>query len=144
MRSGASPALAEEVVQDVMLTIWRKAAQFDPHKAEASAWIYQIARNRHIDFVRRESRPIPDELKAETESAQDASQIVALEQETRHLKQAISELPPDQKEMIEKAFIGDLSHQQISSETGLPLGTVKSRIRLGLGRLRKELEGLRR
>jgi RNA polymerase sigma-70 factor (ECF subfamily) len=144
MRSGATPALAEEVVQDVMLTIWRKAAQFDPHKADASAWIYQIARNRHIDFVRKESRPVPDELKGEADSAQDASQIVALEQEARHLKQAISELPPDQKDMIEKAFIGDLSHQQISSETGLPLGTVKSRIRLGLGRLRKELEGLRR
>ncbi|WP_234172320.1 sigma-70 family RNA polymerase sigma factor [Ruegeria pomeroyi] len=143
MRSGASPALAEEIVQDVMLTIWRKAAQFDPRKAQASAWIYQIARNRHIDIVRKEQRPIPDELGEAPEPEDDASQILALEQETEKLKQAIAQLHPDQKEMIEKAYIGELTHQQISTQTGLPLGTVKSRIRLGLGQLRKELKGLR-
>lgn len=143
MRSGANSALAEEIVQDVMLTIWRKAAQFDPRKAQASAWIYQIARNRHIDIVRKEQRPIPDELGEAPEPEDDASQILALEQETEKLKQAIAQLHPDQKEMIEKAYIGELTHQQISTQTGLPLGTVKSRIRLGLGQLRKELKGLR-
>lgn len=143
IRCGARPALAEEIVQDVMLTIWRKAAMFDPHKAQASAWIYQIARNRHIDIVRKESRPVPDELGEDPGSEPDASQILALEQEAVHLKQAIAQLHPDQKEMIEKAYIGDLTHQEISTQTGLPLGTVKSRIRLGLGRLRKELKGLR-
>lgn len=143
IRCGARPALAEEIVQDVMLTIWRKAAMFDPHKAQASAWIYQIARNRHIDIVRKENRPVPDELGEDPGSEPDASQILALEQEALHLKQAIAQLHPDQKEMIEKAYIGDLTHQEISTQTGLPLGTVKSRIRLGLGRLRKELKGLR-
>nr|WP_247676794.1 sigma-70 family RNA polymerase sigma factor [Leisingera sp. HS039] len=143
IRCGARPALAEEIVQDVMLTIWRKAALFDPHKAQASAWIYQIARNRHIDIVRKESRPVPDELAEGPGAEPDASQILALEQEAEQLKQAIALLHPDQKDMIEKAYIGDLTHQEISSQTGLPLGTVKSRIRLGLGRLRKELKGLR-
>lgn len=143
IRCGAQPALAEEIVQDVMLTIWRKAGMFDPHKAQASAWIYQIARNRHIDIVRKENRPVPDELGEDPGTEPDASQILALEQETLQLKQAIEQLHPDQKEMIEKAYIGDLTHQEISTQTGLPLGTVKSRIRLGLGRLRKELKGLR-
>ncbi|WP_409201423.1 sigma-70 family RNA polymerase sigma factor [Leisingera sp. M658] len=143
MRTGASSALAEEIVQDVMLTIWRKASQFDPHKAQASAWIYQIARNRHIDIVRKEHRPVPDELSADPGLEPDASQILGLEQEAEQLKLAIQQLQPDQKEMIEKAYIGELTHQEISSQTGLPLGTVKSRIRLGLGRLRKELKGLR-
>ncbi|MBY6058913.1 sigma-70 family RNA polymerase sigma factor [Leisingera daeponensis] len=143
IRCGARPALAEEIVQDVMLTIWRKAALFDPHKAQASAWIYQIARNRHIDIIRKERRPVPDELAEDPGTEPDASQVLALEQETLHLKQAIARLQPDQREMIEKAYIGDLTHQEISARTGLPLGTVKSRIRLGLGRLRKELKGLR-
>ncbi|NVK15138.1 MAG: sigma-70 family RNA polymerase sigma factor [Rhodobacteraceae bacterium] len=143
IRCGARPALAEEIVQDVMLTIWRKSALFDPHRAQATAWIYQIARNRHIDIVRKESRPVPDELVEDSCAEPDASQILALEQEAEQLKHAIAQLHPDQKEMIVKAYMGDLTHQEISSQTGLPLGTVKSRIRLGLGRLRKELKGLR-
>ncbi|WP_044008704.1 sigma-70 family RNA polymerase sigma factor [Leisingera methylohalidivorans] len=143
MRSGAAPALAEEIVQDVMLTIWRKAGLFDPHKAQAAAWIYQIARNRHIDIVRKENRPVPDELGEDPGLGADAGQILAMEQEAGHLKLAIEQLHPDQRDMIEKAYLGELTHQDISTQTGLPLGTVKSRIRLGLGRLRKELKGLR-
>ncbi|MGH1414542.1 MAG: sigma-70 family RNA polymerase sigma factor [Pelagimonas sp.] len=143
MRNGTGSAQAEEIVQDVMLTVWRKAAMFDPHKAQASAWIYQIARNRHIDIVRKENRPVPDELGEDPGMEPDAAQILALEQEATHLKQALRQLQPDQRDMIEKAYMGDLTHQEISSQTGLPLGTVKSRIRLGLGRLRKELRGLR-
>lgn len=143
MRSGTSAAQAEEIVQDVMLTVWRKAAMFDPHRAQASAWIYQIARNRQIDIIRKENRPIPDELAQDPGSEPDASQILAFDQEAEQLKTALELLQPDQKEMIQKAYMGDLTHQEISLQTGLPLGTVKSRIRLGLNRLRKELKGLR-
>lgn len=143
MRSGTSAAQAEEIVQDVMLTVWRKAAMFDPHRAQASAWIYQIARNRQIDIIRKENRPVPDELAQDPGSEPDASQILAFDQEAEQLKTALDLLRPDQKEMIEKAYMGDLTHQEISLQTGLPLGTVKSRIRLGLDRLRKELKGLR-
>ncbi|EBA16404.1 RNA polymerase sigma factor RpoE [Roseobacter sp. SK209-2-6] len=143
MRSGMGGAQAEEIVQDVMLTVWRKAALFDPHRAQASAWIYQIARNRQIDIIRKENRPVPDELAQDPGSEPDASQILAFDQEAEHLKTALDQLQPDQKKMIEKAYLGDLTHKEISVQTGLPLGTVKSRIRLGLNRLRKELEGLR-
>lgn len=143
MRSGLSPGQAEEIVQEVMLTVWRKAALFDPHRAQVSAWIYQIARNRQIDVMRRENRPVPEDLAEEVDLEPDASQILAIDQEATHLKRALSALKPDQREMIEKAYFGDLSHQEISTQTGLPLGTIKSRIRLGLERLRHELKGMR-
>lgn len=142
IRSGAPAHQAEEIVQDVMLTIWRKAAMFDPHRAQVSAWIYQIARNRQIDIARKENRPMPEELRQEPGSEPDASQILGLEQEAGQLKQALSRLKPEQREMIEKAYLGELTHMEISAQTGLPLGTIKSRIRLGLQRLRHELKDL--
>lgn len=142
IRSGASAHQAEEIVQDVMLTIWRKAAKFDPHRAQVSAWIYQIARNRQIDIARKENRPMPEELKEEPGMEPDASQILGLEQEAGQLKQALATLKPEQREVIEKAYLGELTHQEISAQTGLPLGTIKSRIRLGLERLRHELKDL--
>ncbi|MEM8570622.1 MAG: sigma-70 family RNA polymerase sigma factor [Pseudomonadota bacterium] len=144
MRSGLRDGASEDVVQDVMLTVWKKAAQFDPHRAEASAWIYRIARNRQIDLARREKRPVPDELAEPSEVQQDAGQIVALDQEARRLREALDRLTPDQTAIIEKAFLGELTHSEISRETGLPLGTIKSRIRLGLDRLRHELKDLRK
>jgi RNA polymerase sigma-70 factor, ECF subfamily len=143
IRSGASPHQAEEIVQDVMLTLWRKASMFDPHRAQVSAWIYQIARNRQIDIMRKENRPMPEELKEDPDSEPDASQILALEQETGQLKRALERLKPDQRHIIEQAYLGELTHQEISTNTGLPLGTIKSRIRLGLERLRHELKDLK-
>ena len=94
MRSGTPAHQAEEIVQDVMLTVWRKAAMFDPHRAPVSAWVYQIARNRQIDILRRENRPLPEELKLDVETEPDASQILAVEQEASHLKTALSRLKP--------------------------------------------------
>jgi RNA polymerase sigma-70 factor (ECF subfamily) len=142
IKGGARPQQAEEIVQDVMLTIWRKADMFDPHRAQVSAWIYQIARNRRIDIARKENRPMPEALKEEPELEPDASQILGLAQETTQLKQALASLKPEQREVIEKAYLGELTHQEISAQTGLPLGTIKSRIRLGLQRLRHELKDL--
>ncbi|MFD1160056.1 sigma-70 family RNA polymerase sigma factor [Roseovarius aestuarii] len=143
MRSGTSAQQAEEIVQDVMLTIWRKAEMFDPHRAQVSSWIYQIARNRQIDVVRKENRPVPEELAEDPGAEPDAPQILAIEQEAGKLKNALSRLNREQLEMIEKAYLGEMTHQEISTQTGLPMGTVKSRIRLGLERLRHELKGLR-
>ncbi|CAG0911267.1 unnamed protein product, partial [Cyprideis torosa] len=113
MRSGASEHQAEEIVQDVMLTIWHKAALFDPHRAQVSAWIYQIARNRQIDLARRDNRPVPEELKEAPDAEPDASQILGLEQEAGQLRQALATLRADQREMIEKAYLGELTHQEI-------------------------------
>lgn len=143
MRSGASSQQAEEIVQDVMLTIWRKAASFDPHRAPVSAWIYKIARNRQIDILRKERRPEPEALEDDLECEPDASQIMAVEQEASKLRNALARLSRDQRDMIEKAYLGELTHQEIQKQTGLPLGTIKSRIRLGLERLRHELKGMR-
>lgn len=143
MRGGVGSGQAEEIVQEVMLTVWRKAAMFDPERAQVSSWIYQIARNRQIDKMRRENRPLPEALAHEPDSEPDAGQVLALEQETARLKQALERLKPEQREMIEKAYLGELTHQQIKQQTGLPLGTIKSRIRLGLERLRHELKSIR-
>lgn len=143
MRGGARPDLAEEIVQDAFLAVWRKAASFDPHRAQVSSWIYQIARNRQIDIARKESRPVPEELAPAADEQDDAGQIVALEQETRRLRSALEALPDKQREMVEKAYLGELTHQEINSVTGVPLGTIKSRIRLGLTRLRHELREIR-
>lgn len=143
IRSGADPSLAEEIVQDVMLTVWHKAHLFDPERAQVSGWIYQVTRNRQIDMMRRVGRAMPEELKHEDGHEPDPGQILALEQEAGKLKQALQRLKPEQRAMIEKAYLGDLTHQEIRAETGLPLGTIKSRIRLGLERLRHELKGLR-
>jgi RNA polymerase sigma-70 factor (ECF subfamily) len=143
MRSGTPSGQAEEIVQEVMLTVWRKADQFDPGRAQVSAWIYQIARNRQIDVIRKENRPVPEELARDEDNEPDAAQIVAVEQENGHLRTALARLSPEQREMIEKAYLGELSHQQISEQTGLPLGTIKSRIRLALDKLRHELKGIR-
>lgn len=143
MRSGMPSDSAEDVAQEVMLSVWRKAEMFDPHRAQVSAWIFQIARNRRIDVVRKENRATPEELKIADNVEDDASQIVALEQECDHLKTALARLKPEQKSLVEKAYLGELSHKEISEQTGLALGTVKSRIRLGLERLRHELRGMR-
>lgn len=143
MRSGTSGGQAEEIVQEVMLTVWRKAAQFDPERAQVSAWIYQIARNRQIDVLRKENRPVPEELGYEPEGDPDAARVLAVEQEAGHLRKALDALSPDQRSVIEQAYLAEMTHQDIRDTTGLPLGTIKSRIRLGLERLRHELKDLR-
>jgi RNA polymerase sigma-70 factor (ECF subfamily) len=143
MRSGLSSSAAEDVAQEVMLSVWRKADKFDPHRAPVAAWVFQIARNRRIDMVRKENRPLPEEIKMADDVEGDASQILALEQEARQLRIALGQMKADQRDMIEKAYLGELTHKEISAQTGLALGTVKSRIRLGLERLRHDLKGMR-
>ncbi len=143
MRGGAAPALAEEIVQDAMLRVWCNAAQFDPSRAQVSSWIYQIARNRQVDLLRRAPRPVLEEVEATWTDAEVGSAL-ALEQEAAQLRRALAVLPPEQRELVEKAYLGELTHQEISRETMLPLGTVKSRLRLALERLRHELRGLRK
>lgn len=140
LRGGLRDGTAEDVVQDVMLAVWHKAGQFDPHRADAAGWIYGIARNRRIDMARRRPLAQPDEM-PELESLEpDADQIIALQQEARHLAEALARLAPEQAEALRAAYFDDVPHSRISEMTGLPLGTIKSRIRLGLERLRHELK----
>ena len=143
MRGGARAALAEEIAQDVMLRVWSSAAQFDPARAQVSGWIYQIGRNRQIDLARRAPRPVLEDVETPWTDV-DVGGALALEQEVAELRLALAALPPKQRELVEKAYMGELTHQEISRETNLPLGTVKSRLRLALERLRHDLRGLRK
>lgn len=140
MKSGASPDLAEEVSQEVMATLWRKAHMFDPAKASVSTWIFTIARNRKIDALRKQRRPEPEDLTWGPEEEPDQADVLALQQESEKLGQALADLPEKQRDLILKAYYGELTHSEIAQQTGLPLGTIKSRIRLALDRLRHTLK----
>lgn len=143
VRSNCRDGAADDIVQDAMLRVWRKAHQFDPARASASAWVYRIARNRHVDVIRRTARPVPEALKLEDAPEADAGQLLALDQETQRLRGALAGLSETQRMVIEQAYLGELTHNEISERTGLPLGTIKSRIRLALDKLRHELKDLR-
>lgn len=136
INSGADGTMAEECAQDVMTTLWRKADQFDPTRASVATWIFTIARNRRIDMLRRQNRPEPEDLPWGPEPEPDQADVIALQQESATLTRALASLPEAQRDIIEKAYFGDLSQSEIASLTGLPLGTIKSRIRLALDRLR--------
>ncbi|MBM3521431.1 MAG: sigma-70 family RNA polymerase sigma factor [Alphaproteobacteria bacterium] len=138
IRLGASRATAEDLLQDVMLAVWRRADTYDPVQASVSTWIFTIARNKRIDTLRRERRPELDPtdpaLAPKPEPEPDRA-VDAAQWET-HIAGAIAEMPREQAEMIRLAYFDDLSHSDIAVRLGLPLGTVKSRIRLALARLR--------
>ncbi|MFN6978833.1 MAG: sigma-70 family RNA polymerase sigma factor [Gemmobacter sp.] len=138
MKSGAGEALAEECAQDVMATLWQKAGQYDPARASVATWVFTIARNRRIDMLRR-TRPEPEDLPWGPEPEPDQAEAYEAAQETKRLGEAIAQLPEKQRALIERAYFGELSHTEIAAETGLPLGTIKSRIRLALDRLRQQL-----
>jgi RNA polymerase sigma factor (sigma-70 family) len=139
MKSGANASLAEECAQDVMATLWQKSHLFDPSRASAATWIFTIARNRRIDALRKSRRPEPEDLPWGPEAEPDQQDALELAQDTERLAEALALLPDKQRELIERAYFGDLSHSEIAAETGLPLGTIKSRIRLALDRLRHKL-----
>lgn len=140
MRSGADATLAEECVQEVMATVWRKSHLFDPTRASAATWIFTIARNKKIDAFRKQRRPEPEDLTWGPEAEPDQTDVLGLQQESEQLGRAIAALPEKQRTLIEKAYYGDLTHSEIADQTGLPLGTIKSRIRLALEKLRHDMK----
>lgn len=140
IRSGTDATMAEECAQDVMTTLWRKADQFDPARASVATWVFTIARNRRIDMLRRANRPEPEDLPWGPEPAPDQADVIALQQDSLLLAKALKTLPEQQRDLIEKAYFGNLSQSQIAELTGLPLGTIKSRIRLALDRLRHAMK----
>jgi len=140
MKSGASPSMAEECTQEVMATLWHKAHLFDPSRASVATWIFTIARNKKIDALRKQRRPEPENLDWGPEAEPEAADILVLQQESQQLTEAMTALPSQQRELIEKAYFGDLSHSEIAAETGLPLGTIKSRLRLALSKLRQTMK----
>ncbi len=140
MKSGTEAALAEDCAQDVLATVWQKAHLFDPSRASVATWVFTIARNRRIDLARRDRRPEPEALDWGGDGEEpDQADIYEAAQETARLKAALETLPEAQRTLVARAFYGDLSHSELAQETGLPLGTIKSRIRLALERLRSKM-----
>jgi RNA polymerase sigma-70 factor (ECF subfamily) len=138
MRQGADEALAEELVQEVMLSVWRRADGFDPRLASVSTWLFTIARNKRIDFLRRVKRPevLAEDPAFQPELVNGVDAAYELADDSDRLRQALRGLPAEQAELLKLAYYEDKSHSTIAAETQLPLGTVKSRIRLALQRLR--------
>ncbi len=137
LKHGASEAAADEIVQNTFVTVWEKAASYDPKKSAASTWIFTIARNKRIDALRREKFVEVDSDSAALENAAyETQEQYADQQDLDRLQNALAGLPPEQAELLRMSFFEDKSHQKIASETHLPLGTVKSRLRAAMERLR--------
>jgi RNA polymerase sigma-70 factor, ECF subfamily len=141
MRSGAPAAAADDFAQDAMLTVWRKAELFDPARARAATWIFTIARNRRIDALRRESRPLPvPEIRLAAPEPDRPDDLFQTREDESRVRTALRSLKPDQIEVIQMAFFQDLTHAEVARSLALPLGTVKSRIRNAMIKLRDLLD----
>lgn len=143
MKGGASPSQAEELAQETMLSVWTRSTSYDPAKANASTWIFTIARNKRIDSFRRTRRvevDINDAAYISDDNVASPDQGIIDSDRTEKIAAIVKTLPPEQAEVIHKAFFEDKTHMQIADETKLPLGTIKSRIRLAMDRLRPLLQ----
>ncbi|MDG2244269.1 MAG: sigma-70 family RNA polymerase sigma factor [Rhodospirillaceae bacterium] len=141
MRQGADQASAQELSQEAMVSVWRKADRFDSTKASAGTWIFTVARNLRIDALRKEKRPSfdPDDPAFVPAAEVAPDQFVEVGETQTKIKAAIAELPEDQAEVIRLSFYHDKPHGEIAEYLDLPLGTVKSRLRLAMRRLRMAL-----
>ncbi len=147
MRSGSNEALAEELAQETMVTVWRKASTFKAGHAGVSTWIFTIARNLRISYFRRlpssSSLDEPgmwsgEELAANVPDAPDDP--IFIKQRERGVREALAALPSAQAQILRLSFFDDQAHATIAQELGIPLGTVKSRIRLAVNQLRRALD----
>ena len=142
MRSGADEAIAEEIIQETMTIIWTKADYYDPKMASPSTWIYTIARNKKIDILRKSRKAILEDIDTAVlppvESKADEN--IEHDQKFEMITQYLDDLPEDQLNLLKMNFFEEKSHGEISEITKIPLGTVKSRIRLALEKIRGKLE----
>lgn len=141
LKLGSDGALADELAQETLLMVWRKAAQFDRAKASPSTWIFTIARNLRIDVFRKNNRPEldPNDPALVPDAEEPADEQMDRVQRAKLIRAAMKSLNEEQAEVIRLSFFEDKSHSVIAEELDLPLGTVKSRLRLAFGRIRKEL-----
>lgn len=140
-RLGADEDLAEDLVQEVFISVWRFADRFDARKATVGTWIFTIARNKRIDLLRRDQAAGSEEelSELETDPAPTGAEVAELSRMSDVLRNAIATLPDEQKKLLSIFYFEEKSHSTIAEELGLPLGTVKSRLRLALAKLRAML-----
>jgi RNA polymerase sigma-70 factor (ECF subfamily) len=141
LRLGLPGAQAEELAQETMLTVWRRAEQFDPATHGAAAWIFTIARNLRVDAVRRDRlMPRLDMLAESPPPPAHADMVLQSAQHGERVRAALASLPAEQAEVVRLSFFDDRPHAEIERALGIPLGTVKSRLRLAMARLRALLD----
>jgi RNA polymerase sigma-70 factor (ECF subfamily) len=136
--------MAEEIVQEAFMSLWRSATRYDPSRGSVRSWVLRVVHNRAIDAFRRElpstSHDVPDDRISETLPARERTEDeVERRSDARLVRRALDELPQDQRQVIELAYFGGFSHSQIATALGVPAGTVKGRMRLGLSKLRVAL-----
>lgn len=141
LRLGSDDTQAEELAQETMATVWRKAGRYDPERAAASTWIFTVARNLRIDAFRRTNRP---ELDPEDPALVPAAPplgdaVVEQKQNAARIRAALATLPDEQRQVLHMSFFDDRTHSEIAAALDLPLGTVKSRIRLAFGRIKASI-----
>ena len=134
-------SLAEDIVQDAFLSLWRSSSSYEPGRGSVRSWVLSVVHNRAIDAFRRQGprdgRNVADEGVAERLPAPDATDVeVERRDDARQVRSALEELPPDQRQVIELAYFGGFTHAQIAEMLDLPPGTVKGRMRLGLTKMR--------
>jgi RNA polymerase sigma-70 factor (ECF subfamily) len=143
LRLGVPSAVAEDLAQDTLLTVWRKAGMFDPARASAATWIFTIARNLRIDMKRRERDPqLLEEFYDAAPRPMPSDAVLSRESEVR-VRAALNSLPPDQADVVRLSYFEERPHVEIAAALNIPLGTVKSRIRLAMMRLRGLVEELK-
>lgn len=145
MRQGADPATAEDLAQETLMTLWRKADLYSGDKGSVSTWIFTIARNLRIDRLRREVpwQPLPENFDKEASNDLDPEETLHLQERGQRVRYILDKLPEDQSEVVRLSFIEGLSHSEISEKLNLPLGTVKSRMRLAYQKVKEALEDVR-
>jgi RNA polymerase sigma-70 factor (ECF subfamily) len=148
VRGGTPVATAEELAQEAMVALWRKAASFDPARAGVSTWVFTIARNLRIDRHRRggEAADAGDQVEADLDAHPDAAaspdEELDARQQERRIHAALRQLSPEQARVLHLSYFAEAPHAEIARELCLPLGTVKSRIRLAMINLRRLVDAI--
>ena len=144
IRQGADAGTAEELAQETLLTVWRKAALYSGEKGSATTWIFTIARNLRIDRLRREVpwQELPEGHDEEASSDTPPDEALSEKERGARVQEALGALPPEQQDVVLLSYVEGLSHSEIAERLGLPLGTVKSRMRLAYQKMREAVEDL--
>jgi len=140
LKQSSDGALAEELVQETMLAVWRSAKTYDSARSSAATWVFTICRNKRIDLFRRRSRAEPDQAEQEWETEPTQHRFAEVSADFRRTRKLMNDLPKEQSQVLAMSFLEEKPHREIAAQLGLPLGTVKSRIRLALTTLRQGME----